>query len=311
MHPGPSNTCASPEPQPLWCPPLIPTVQRRSVKSSLVCAGLQVPFLCSLLSYVLLLQTLSSPPSLSSDPHGSWTAFSLDLKVGICSQLWRAQHNPDVYETQRCPKSRLGLSHDNPSLTCCFLLACSLGLPPRCVPQQQRVFSMLAAPQRFPELLWAGFVWAMTPHVTPSWPYNHPHVCVFTHLLMECALPPVKGNGNIWQWHRMSGCRGLRVREMAGGANLGPDGNGGGPRLGTFAKLKNSKLLSRESIQFMPQLSDKVDTRAVVKPWDTGKEITSHCRAEWPQLNLSSSSPLSVFKFGELASHSESSPFRK
>ena len=37
---------------------------------------------------------------------------------------------------------------------------------------------------------------------------------------------------------------GLRVRKMACGANLGPDGDGG-PRLGTFAKLKNSMLSSR------------------------------------------------------------------
>lgn len=57
---------------------------------------------------------------------------------------------------------------------------------------------------------------------------------------------------------------GLRVRKMAGGANLGPDGDGG-PRLGTFAKLKNSMFSSRESIQFMPQLSDKISTRTVVK----------------------------------------------
>lgn len=35
-------------------------------------------------------------------------------------------------------------------------------------------------------------------------------------------------------------------------------------RLDTFAKLKNSVLSSRESVQFMPQLSDKIDTRSVM-----------------------------------------------
>lgn len=44
---------------------------------------------------------------------------------------FQTQHTPDVYENQRCPKSRLWVSCDNPSLTRCFLLECSLGLPPK------------------------------------------------------------------------------------------------------------------------------------------------------------------------------------
>lgn len=141
---------------------------------------------------MLLVQTPSSPPSLSSDPHGSWTAFSLDLRVGIWSQLCRAQHNPDVYETQRCPKSRLGLSHDNPSLTCCFLIACSLGLPPRCVhtlPSAAESFLHAGCTSKVPRapLSRLRLSYDSTCHTLLT--LYHAHVCVFIHLLMEYGTP--------------------------------------------------------------------------------------------------------------------------
>lgn len=146
----------------------------------------------------LLLQTPSPPSSLPSDPHGSWTAFSLDLKVGIWSQLCRSITQPNVYENQRCPKSRLGFSHDIPSLTCCFLLACSLGLPPRCVhtlPSAAEGNASCTSKVPRASLNRLHLCYDSTCHTLLT--LSHFDVCVFTHLLMECALPPVKGNGNI------------------------------------------------------------------------------------------------------------------
>lgn len=106
------------------------------------------------------------------------------------------QHNLDVYENQRCPKSRLGLSHDKPSLTYCFLLECSLGLPLRCVhtlPSAAESFlnagctsKALRAP--LSRLL---LCYDSTSHTLLT--LSHLYVYVFTRLLMECALSKTMG----------------------------------------------------------------------------------------------------------------------